>query len=198
MGKSAVSNWKKAGLLVFVADPLNPGKQLIDAEKTDILINGSIDQTRGRPPTAIAQGGTSAGQALPETPEPKKPAYISPMEAARLEEMQERVMRRQLERAQLTGQLVDLAEYSMRMANMARLVRERTIGVIRTNAEALAEEPDPRAITALLTDVFDKMFAQVAAEIDQEADQEAQFDSDLIDVETLEDLELGPEEDETP
>jgi len=195
VGKSAVSNWKKAGLLVMAPDPANPGKMLIDAEKTDMILRGSIDPTRGRPTKAAASQAVS--QAAPSEAQDLKKPYVSPMEAARLEEMQERILRRQLERAQLTGQLVDLGEYSSRIANLARLVRERTIGVIRMNAEALAEETDPRAVTALLTDAFDKMFDSVSREIETEADQEEETDNTLLELESLEDLVPGSEDEDT-
>ena len=56
VGASAVSNWAKKGLLVYGQDPARPGKQLVDVEKSELLINGTIDQTRGRPRAAgVAQ-----------------------------------------------------------------------------------------------------------------------------------------------
>lgn len=170
---SAVSNWKKRGLLVFAEDPKRPGKQLVDVEKTDLLVRGTIDQTRGRP-RAVETTQASAPQA--ETPAPRA---VSGLEAARLDEMQERTRRRRIETEQLLGKLVPIAEYERRAGDLGRLIRERTNALVRNLAERLAAETEPRAVIAVLGEAFDHLFDQVANEIEAEAEKEREVDQEL-------------------
>ncbi|MDP3853163.1 hypothetical protein [Phenylobacterium sp.] len=187
VGKPAVSNWKAKGLLVFAPDPARPGKQLVDAEKSDLLVRGTIDPTRGRPRTSD-QGEASAAQ--PETT--RAPPAPTAIEAARLDEMQQRTRRRRIETEQLLGNLVPLAEYERRAGDMARLVRERTLALVRQHAERLAAETEPRTIISILGEAFDAMFDQLAADIDDQARAEREADHTLA---SLDDEEDEPPED---
>lgn len=176
---SAVSNWKAKGLLVFAADPERPGKQLVDVAKTDLVIGGTIDPTRGRPRSAEVAQVDAAPEKIPNkspTPTVRTP---DPYAEARLEEMRERTTRRRIENAQLVGQLVPLSEYERRAGDMGRLVRERTAGLIRKHAERLAAETDPRTIIAVLSEAFDKMFDKMASEIEAAATAELAADAAL-------------------
>lgn len=186
---SAVSNWKAKGLLVFAPDPDRPGKQLVDVAKTDLVIGGTIDPTRGRPRSAeIAQAETAPPKNPNKSPTPTVRAP-DPYAEARLEEMRERTTRRRIENAQLMGQLVPLAEYERRAGDMGRVVRERTAGLIRQHAERLAAETDPRTIIALLSEAFDSMFDRLASEIEAEASAELAADAALAAVEPDEEEE---------
>lgn len=188
VGKSAVSNWKRRRLLVFAPDPDRPGKQLVDVELSDNLVRGSIDPTRGRPRAAEGQEG-----AAPQTEGIKPPAQLSGIEAARLDEMLERTRRRKIETEQLLGSLVSLAEYERRAGDMARLIRERTMGLIRQQSERLAAETDPRTIVSVLGEAFDALFNQLADEIEAEADTERQVDQALAAIDDADDAEVEDE-----
>ena len=172
---SAVSNWKKRGLLVFADDPERPGKLMIDAAKSDLLIKGTIDPTRGRP---RSEGSAAAAHPVP--------VAINGLDAARLEEMRERTTRRKIENEQLLGRLVMLAEYERRAGEMGRVIRERTHGLIRQHGERLAAETDPRTIMAVLGQAFDALFDQVADEIEAAASDERVADAALARIEDIE------------
>jgi hypothetical protein len=179
VGASAVSNWAKKGLLVYGSDPSRPGKQLVDVEKSELLINGTIDQTRGRPRAASAAtieaetGGAPAAASVP------RQAQMSHAEAARMEEMRERTLGRRIDNEKALGNLVQLALVEARSADRGRMIRERVNAVVRAQAERLAAEGDPRAIVALLTAEFDGLFTRIADEIESEASAEAAADMAL-------------------
>ncbi|MBM3927382.1 MAG: hypothetical protein FJ335_02840, partial [Sphingomonadales bacterium] len=48
VGKSAVSNWSRKGLLVLGECPTS-GAVMVDVGRTDARINSRVDPTRGRP-----------------------------------------------------------------------------------------------------------------------------------------------------
>ncbi len=182
---SAVSNWKAAGHLVWVEDPERPGKQLIDVEKSDLILNGKVDPTRGRPRSAesapVAETTATAGDA--------SAARASGMDQARLDDMRERTLSRRIENDKALNRLVDIGEYERRAGDMGRLVRERTVGVVRQVAERLAAESDPRQIIAILSEQFDGLFNQLADEIEAAASAEGVADAALAEVAADEDDE---------
>lgn len=171
--KGAVSNWKSAGLLVWADDPERPGRQLIDVQKSDAYLDRVIDPTRGRPRAGEVEEAQGDGSAAPAR------AAISKIEAARLEDMAERTLRRRLDNQVILGSLVPLAEYERRAGDMGRLVRERTSGIIRQLAERLAAETEPRQIIALLSEQFDQLFDHLADQIEADAKAEAGVDQVL-------------------
>lgn len=178
VGASAVSNWAKKGLLVFAPDPAHPGKQLVDVEKSELLIRGTIDPTRGRPRAKDAQGQPDADD-QPQGGSSPQPISLNGLEAARLDEMRERTTRRRIENEQLLGRLVPLAEYERRAGDMGRLVRERSFGLVRQLSERLAAETDPRTVASILNDALDALFNQVADEIEAAASEESAVDAAL-------------------
>lgn len=173
VGASAVSNWARKGLLVFGEDPMRPGKQLVDAEKSDLLVRGSIDQTRGRPRSAEA-ALVEAGEA-PATA-PARAATMTGAEAVRMEEARERIIGRRIDNEKALGNLVSLGEVERRTAERGRMIRERVQATVRNLAERLAAETDPRTITSLLSAELDAVFARLADDIESEASAEAQAD----------------------
>lgn len=175
VGKPAVSAWKKRGLLVFAPDPERPAKMLVDAEKSDLLVRGTIDPTRGRPRTGDQP---TAGEAAAE-PAPRAAPVLSGIEAARLEEMQERTRRRKIETEQLLGTLVSLAEFERQAAELGRRCREGAQAVARQISERLAAETDPRVISTLLAEELDALFDRLASEIEAEATREREVDQEL-------------------
>lgn len=171
----AVSNWKRKGLLVFAADPDNAGKQLIDVAKSDLVLNGTVDQTRGRP----RSGEREAGALAPAGDGGVRAPLASPLQTAQLVDLGERTLSRRIENEKALRKLVPLDEYERRSGDMGRLVRERTVGIIRQSAERLAAETDPRQIITYLTDQFDDLFGQLASEIDAAATLEEATDQVL-------------------
>lgn len=178
VGKPAVTRWKKLNLLVFAPDPERPDKQLVDAEKSDLLVRASVDPTRGRP-RAVDQAQVQLQGEATEVPSPRAAPAMSGMEAARLEEMQERTRRRRIETEQLLGTLVPIAEYERRAGDLGRRCREGVHAIIRQQAERLAAESDPREIAALLAGECDGLFDRLSAEIEAEATREREVDAQL-------------------
>lgn len=175
---SAVSNWNAKGLLVFAADPARPGKQLIDVEKTDLVLNGTVDQTRGRPRSGDMDATHQAGG---EAPAPLTPRSV-PMTAeaaARLEEVQERTLGRRIENERNLGRLISLADAERRAADRGRMIRERVNSLVRAHSERIASESDPRVVVAILGAEFDALFNRIADEIEAEARAEAAVDDQL-------------------
>lgn len=173
VGASAVSNWAKKGLLVYGEDPARPGKQLVDAEKSDLLIRGTIDQTRGRPRSADAEQ-IEAGEA-PIAAAPRA-ATMSGAEAVRMEEAQERIIGRRIDNEKALGNLVSLGEVERRTADRGRMIRERVQATVRNLAERIAAETDPRTVVAVLSAELDAVFARLADDIESEARAEARAD----------------------
>ena len=194
VGKPAVTAWKKKGLLVFADDPERPGKQLVDAEKSDLLVRGSIDPTRGRPRTAERAEIEAEGvpPTIPATA--ASPRGLSGLEEARLEDMRERTRARRIETERQLGTLVAISEYERRAGDLGRLVRERTHALVRQLADRIAAETDPRQVMAVLDEAFDQLFAQVADEIEAEATKERQVDAELAPL-AADDAEDGDVED---
>jgi hypothetical protein len=175
---SAVSNWAAKGLLVYGEDPARPGKRLVDVEKTDLLVNGSVDQTRGRPRSSEASTAVALSEDGPVAPA-ARPVQLSGPEAVRMEEARERVIGRRIDNERALQKLVDRGEVERRAAERGRMIRERVTAVVRNQAERLASETDPRVIVALLTGEFDGVFARIADEIEAEARTEAAVDAAL-------------------
>jgi len=173
VGASAVSNWARKGLLGFGEDPKRPGKQLVDAEKSDLLVRGSIDQTRGRPRSAEA-ALVEAGEGLATGP--ARAATMTGAEAVRMEEARERIIGRRIDNEKALGNLVSLGEVERRTAERGRMIRERVQATVRNLAERLAAETDPRTITSVLSAELDDVFARLADDIESEASAEAQAD----------------------
>lgn len=179
VGPSAVSNWAKKGLLVYGLDPARPGKKLVDVEKSDLLIAGTIDQTRGRPRTAERSDVEGIeGETVAPVAErvAARAVSMTPAEAARMDEMRERTLGRRIDNEKALRNLVPLAEVERQAADRGRMIRERIQAVVRAQAERLASESDPRAIVALLGFEIDGVFSRIADEIESEASAEAATD----------------------
>ncbi len=163
--KSAVSNWKTKGLLVFTADPDQPGKQLVDVAKSNALIDRFVDQHRGRPNRATR---TDAAQPAPM---PSIPAPA--MSDARTDLLREQVIRERLRNLKAAEELVLVDEFASRSADLARRMRERLHAFLRGEAERIAAERDPRQVLAILSAGIDEQLDTVADELEREAAIEA-------------------------
>jgi hypothetical protein len=160
VGKPAVSNWKKAGLLVLAEDPAT-GRIMVDRDRTDARLNAKIDPMRGRPPTASAAGPAAA------PPPDAAPPPAAPVEPSIADERQlhlrEQRTGQALKNAQMAGELVPLVEAERRLSEAGRAARERIQAWFRGLAERLAAERDQRTIMALGEEGIDKVFAELAA-----------------------------------
>jgi len=153
--KSAVSNWKKDGLLIFAEAP--DGKLKVDVARTEARLNAKLDPARGRPTTAQA-----AAASEPSSPAPVSTPADSGLSIVRTDLLRQQTVGKALDNAKRAGDLVALAEFERLAAENGRIARERMIALVRNNAERLAAEREPRQIVAILTDEIDLAFAELA------------------------------------
>lgn len=182
VGKSAVSNWKRAGHLIFVEGPT--GKLMIDVARTEARLNARVDPTRGRP-----SGGMAEAAATPMPSAAVDDDGGEPLANPRIDLVREQVIEKQLKNKKAAGELVLLAEYERRAGEMGRQARERVMSVVRDLAERLAMESDPRQIISLMEASLDRTFSDMAADIEQGA-----LDGETH-AEAVVDIEEVPEED---
>lgn len=161
VGKSAVSNWAKADLLVMAEDPDDPTKMKIDVARTEARLNAKIDPARGRPTKGTAQPQGD----LPLTPPRTEPRGES-LADVRTDLIKAQTVKAQLDNARRAGDLVPLEDYARRASEFGRVARERTMSIIRTQAEWLAASKDARAIVARMEDEIERAFADLAAQIE--------------------------------
>ena len=174
VGKSAVSNWKRDGLLVFAKHPTT-GREMVDVAQTDALIASRRDPMRGRPTsgTAAPAAIVAADAALPIEPAVSAAPSLAD---ARFELIAEQRIGAALKNERDAGNLVPLIECERRLAETGRLVRERVQSAFRGMAERLAVERDPRVIMSIGEEELDRVFGDLASEIasgalDDEDDQ---------------------------
>lgn len=169
VGRSAVSNYKRDGLLVFVEG--EGGKLLVDVTRTDAKLNAKLDPTRGRPTRAQIEGVEGAQaqpQALALPLAPAAQPVGDKLGEVRTDLLREQRIAARLKNAREAGQLVAFAEYERRSHEWGRLARERVLAAIQVQSEHLAAEREPRAIIALLTAEVDRVFAGLADQLDAE------------------------------
>jgi hypothetical protein len=158
VGKSAVSNWKKAGLIVFAEGA--DGKVFVDAERSEARLNARIDPMRGRPAQAVP-----AEAELPIA-EPVAPAGGHNVHSARAELTVEQLIGQRQKNAVAAGELVPLVEMERRAAELGRLVRERVGAELRNAAERLAATSDVRGVMAILDEAQSKAFTALAQAVE--------------------------------
>jgi hypothetical protein len=178
VGAPAVSNWKKRGLLVFVQDPANPRRQLIDVAKSNLLVGGMVDPNKGRPTAASMRATASA--VPPASAEPfLAAAQDSELQRERLRELRARTSRREMENDKLAGELVIVSEFERRASDLGRQARERIQSAFRLESERLAAETDPRTVQVLCAALIDQTFESLADQIEAEARAETEIDQAL-------------------
>ncbi|GAA4220243.1 hypothetical protein GCM10022253_23940 [Sphingomonas endophytica] len=160
VGKSAVSNWKKAGLLIFAED--DAGRLMVDAARTEARLNARLDPMRGRPATA-----PDVAPALPLGSEIDEGSPLQQRNLAqvRAEVAEEDLVGKRIKNAELARELVPAVEAERRLGHLGRMARERVQAELRARAERLAAEREPRAIMTLLDEATDKAFAALASAI---------------------------------
>jgi phage terminase Nu1 subunit (DNA packaging protein) len=165
VGKSAVSNWAKKGLLVMGECP-ETGAIKVDVERTDARINARVDPMRGRP-----TGGLPLNAAVVEPAEEGGDPRLAVRSAAlvRTELAEEQLVERRMKNARDAGDLAPRVELERRAAEMGRVARERMHAMWRAISERLAAERDVRAVMALGITEIDRVFAQLADDVERGA-----------------------------
>jgi hypothetical protein len=158
VGKSAVSNWKKAGLLVFAEDA--DGRMMVDARRTEARLNSRLDPTRGRPTAATQE--TAAPLPLSDDAGDPGAGQERNLARVRAEVAEEDLVDKRLKNAARARELVPAAEAERRVGALGQMVRERIQAELRAKAERLAAEREPRAIMALLDEAVDRGFLALA------------------------------------
>lgn len=163
---SAVSNWVKAGHIVFCEDPVRPDRMVVDVARTDARLNSRIDPTRGRPTTGIPQAPA------PQVVEPDLGDMLTGVRTAaqvRIELAEEQLIERRQKNARDAGELAPRAELDRRAAELGRVVRERMHAMFRAISERLAAEREVRTIMAIGSAEIDRVFADLADEVERGA-----------------------------
>ncbi|AJP72275.1 hypothetical protein [Sphingomonas hengshuiensis] len=179
VGKSAVTNWKNAGLLVFAEDA--DGRAKVHVERSEARLNARLDPMRGRPTSGVA---SATELELEPVEEPALPIAASRnLAQARAELVDEDLYGRRMKNAQTAGELVALVEMERRASELGRLARERVAAELRGVAERLSATGDVRAVMAILDEATGKAFAALAASVasgvmDADDEEESEDDSD--------------------
>lgn len=163
---SAVSNWVKAGHIVFCEDPVRPDRMVVDVARTDARLNSRIDPTRGRPTTGIPQAPA------PQVVEPDLGDMLTGVRTAaqvRIELAEEQLIERRQKNARDAGELAPRVELDRRAAELGRVVRERMHAMFRAISERLAAEREVRTIMAIGSAEIDRVFADLADEVERGA-----------------------------
>lgn len=163
VGKSAVSNWKKAGLIVLREG--DDGRVYVDVTRSDAKLNAKIDPMRGRPATAV-NGSAPApvtGEAEGELPlaASAAPAAES-LQSLRGDLLREQRVTAALKNAQLADELAAIVELELRASALGRAWRDRTHAWFRGVAEQLAATRELRIVMSIGEEGIDAIFADLA------------------------------------
>ena len=171
VGKPAVSNWKKAGHLVFAEGP--DGREMVHVERSEARLNARVDRMRGRPTTAM-----NTGEAAPAS----EPAAEAGQEsggfaAVRVQVAAEDLIAKRLKNARDASELVPRLAAERQCAELGRAMRERVQAWLRSAADRLAVERDPRVVVAFASVELDQVFAELADQIAAGALEDAAADA---------------------
>ena len=172
---SAVSNWRKRGLIVMAEDAT--GRLKVNVERSDAKVNAVVDPTRGRPTAGqrLAVDTTQlTAQALDQGGQFQQVADV------RVDLIKEQTIARRMKNAADAGALVPFEEFAARLGKFGRQARERMTSIIRSEAERLAAERDPRQIVALLESEIDKAFSKLAQDARTGCDNGAEDGADEL------------------
>jgi hypothetical protein len=156
VGPSAVSNWKKRGLIVMADD--GTGRLKVDVARSDAKVNAVIDPSRGRPSKGMQAAAVEPAQEAPV----EAPSQTQQVADVRVDLIREQTIGRRMTNARDAGALVPFEEFAARLGKFGRQSRERMVSIVRSNAERLAAERDPRQIVALLEAEIETAFKKLA------------------------------------
>jgi len=175
VGAPAVSNWKKAELLVWAEDPGRTGKLLINVGLTDARLASRLDPMRGRPATAVpAAAPSEMGEFALASPGGRSVA------AVRGELLEEQIVGQRLKNAEAARELVARVEADRRCGEVGRMARERMHAMFRSMAERLAAETDVRQIMTIGENEIDRVFAGMSFEIEGGALDEVEDEAEPV------------------
>ncbi len=161
VGKPAVSNWKKQGLIVFGEDPTRPGKHLVNVTATDARLSTRVDPTRGRP-----RGGEAQPMAAPQTEMlPLANGTDRKVAEVRLELLEEQRTGQRMKNARDAKELAPLVELERRASELGRSIFSRIGAMHRSLAERLASATDQRSVVAILEEATDRIRIDLANRI---------------------------------
>jgi hypothetical protein len=155
-----VSIWKRKGLIAYAEDPAD-GKLKIDVVRSDAKVNAAIDPTRGRPSRAAAQKAEESPPAPMTPPAPPQSDAAQQVADVRVDFIREQTIGKRMKNAADAGALVPLEEYAGRIEKFGRLSLERMTALVRSLAERLAAERDPRQLVALLETEIARAFERL-------------------------------------
>lgn len=158
VGKSAVSNWKTAGLIVLAED--DGGRVKVDVVRTDARINARIDPLRGRPANGASSAPVEIAAPAQQMGEPATGSGT--VSSERMELMREQRVGVALKNAQMAKELVPAIEAERRLSEASRLLRERLHAEFRGSAERQAAIRDRREMMIFNEEVIDRVFGDVA------------------------------------
>jgi hypothetical protein len=186
VGKSAVSNWKRDGLLVLAEG--EGGKLFVDVTRTDAKLNAKLDPMRGRP-TAAASAPAGA---LPFEDVPAAAAAPigggDSLQTVRMDLIRRQSTGHALKNAQTAGELAPVGELVERANAIGRAARERIHAWFRGEAEHFAAVRDVREIMSIGEKGIDQVFADLAdqaaaggfaSEDAEDPDLEAQAEAEM-------------------
>ena len=172
VGKSAVSNWKKAGLLVFADEGAGP---LVHVERSEARLNAKIDRFRGRPTTAMNAAEPAAEALAPAVAESGQES--GGFAAVRVQVAAEDLIAKRLKNARDASELVPRLAAERQCAELGRAVRERVQAWLRGAADRLAIERDPRVVVSFASEELDQVFADLADQVAAGALEDAVADA---------------------
>ncbi|QIG79980.1 hypothetical protein [Stakelama tenebrarum] len=161
VGKSAVSNWKKAGLLVFAED--DAGRAMVHVERSDARLNARVDPTRGRPSAGL-NGGTApaivesdAGAGEDTTAGGQRSLAL-----VKAEQAEEALVSQRLKNASAASELVPRVDAQRLLAEGGRAIRERLMAWLRGSAEQRVAMRDVKDLLAFEDAEVSALFAELA------------------------------------
>jgi len=187
VGPSAVSNYRKQGLLVFAEGA--DSKTYVDVARSDARLNAKLDPLRGRPKKAVDAPLFDP----PEQPAQAVPARTDRLGDVRTDLLEQQAIAARMKNAAMARTLVAVQDYERRSQEVGRLARERVNSVIRALAERLAAERDPRQITTLLSGEIDKAFEELADQVESGVLTEVDDTALIEETETVADADPAEE-----
>lgn len=169
VGKSAVSNWKTQGLLVFADEGAGPR---VHVERTEAKLNARLDPMRGRPTTAM-NAAEPAEQPVVADAGQESGGFA----AVRVQVAAEDLIAKRLKNARDASELVPRLAAERQCAELGRAVRERVQAWLRGAADRLAVERDPRVVVSFASEELDQLFADLADQVAAGALEEAVADA---------------------